>query len=419
MKIRAITLGCDISYIENNSENLENILQSLKGLKHDLSKNGIETQSIRLATNPFTQNTHLNQNPFFKTPDIILELLDDYCNQGLINYYTAFSGLCDQIERLTETQQKLIKNIPALLSAHKNMFSSIQVASNSQGINFEAISLCSDLIKQNSNLDSFQNLRFAVLFNVPPNIPFFPSAYHLGDNLKISIALEAADEIVKITNEYCLESCNLDSIRKLIIDKFENICQNINDIIDPFCKQNSIIYEGIDLSPAQYPVKEKSIGTAIEGFGLSEFGELGTAFGIGFLTSALHKSKVNNKIGYSGFMQPLLEDYTIAKRHEEGKIDITKLLLNSCLCGLGLDTIPLPGNISKETIFLLLMDVAMISCRLNKPLTARLMPIKGKSKYEKTDFNFEYFHNTTICEIPLTSKINIEEFIRKNPSLKI
>lgn len=419
MKIRAITLGCDVSLIENDSEKLEETLQSLKNLKQDLMKNGIETQSIRLSTNPFTKNTHLNQNPFFKTPDIILELLDDYCNQGLVNYYTAFSGLCDQMEVLTETQKKLINKIPSLLSSHNNMFSSIQVASKSQGINFEAIAFCSDLIKQNSNLDSFQNLRFAVLFNVPPNIPFFPSAYYNGENLKLSVALEAADEIVKITNQYCSESCNLDSVRKLIIEKFENLCQKINNILEPFCTQNSIGYEGIDLSPAQYPVKEKSIGTAIEGFGLSDFGELGTAFGIGFLTSVLHESKVHNKIGFSGFMQPLLEDYTIAKRHEEGKIDITKLLLNSCLCGLGLDTIPLPGDISRETIFLLLMDIAMISCRLNKPLTARLMPIQGKSKNDKTEFDFEYFYNTKICDIQSSSKLNIDEFIKKNPSLKI
>ena len=60
------------------------------------------------------------------------------------------------------------------------------------------------------------NLQFAVTFNVPPNTPFFPSAYHLGDNQKISIALEAADEVVSATREYSQDNHNLKCLKMFL-----------------------------------------------------------------------------------------------------------------------------------------------------------------------------------------------------------
>jgi uncharacterized protein (UPF0210 family) len=87
------------------------------------------------------------------------------------------------------------------------------------------------------------------------------------------------------------------------------------------------------------------------------------------------------------------------------------------VCGLGLDCIPLPGNTSVKTLTLLMMDLAMISSRLNKPLTARLMPIKNKKAGEMTDFKFEYFANSKICDIREENKADLDEFLKRNPSL--
>jgi uncharacterized protein (UPF0210 family) len=106
----------------------------------------------------------------------------------------------------------------------------------------------------------------------------------------------------------------------------------------------------------------------------------------------------------------------IATRHEEGKFNLTQLLLNSTVCGLGLDCIPLPGDISEETLTLLMMDVAMLSTRLNKPLTCRLMPIPGKTQNDRTEFDFEYFTNSKICGItPSSYSANLKEFLHRNP----
>jgi uncharacterized protein (UPF0210 family) len=58
-------------------------------------------------------------------------------------------------------------------------------------------------------------------------------------------------------------------------------------------------------------------------------------------------------------------------------------LLYSTVCGSGLDTIPLAGDVAPEAIARLLHDVAALATRLRKPLSARLMPIPGKRAGER------------------------------------
>ncbi|MHA1729281.1 MAG: DUF711 family protein, partial [Promethearchaeota archaeon] len=213
MKIRAITLGVPITLLRNETEDLGNILYSIANLKEKFKSNGIAVETIRLCTPPFNQKTSLEKNLYFKEPDKILSLIDDLISQKMLDYYSFFPGLCDQTEQLTETQKKILSQLPELLQNHENLFSSIQVSSVSGGINLQAIMECAVIIRKLAKINPFLNLRFATTFNVPQNTPFFPSAYHLGNKSKISIALEAADEIVKIMNEFSVKGHNLDWIR--------------------------------------------------------------------------------------------------------------------------------------------------------------------------------------------------------------
>ena len=98
-------------------------------------------------------------------------------------------------------------------------------------------------------------------------------------------------------------------------------------------------------------------------------------------------------------MLPVLEDYGLAKRNIERTYNITDLLLYSAVCGTGLDTIPLPGNVSEKKLYALLLDIASLSIKLNKPLSARLMPIPDKKTGEMTGYKFDYFVNSKIMDI--------------------
>ena len=98
-------------------------------------------------------------------------------------------------------------------------------------------------------------------------------------------------------------------------------------------------------------------------------------------------------------MLPVLEDAVLGRRWEEGLVNVHQLLLYSAVCGTGLDTLPLPGDIAPEEIAHLLLDVAALALRLNKPLSARLFPVPGKHAGERTEFTSPYLTNTLVREM--------------------
>ena len=157
-------------------------------------------------------------------------------------------------------------------------------------------------------------------------------------------------------------------------------------------------YNGIDVSICTSVKPDESIAYAFEKLNLGKFGESGTLAIAKMITDSLKQLDIK-KCGYSGLMLPVLEDYGLAKRNIEGAFNISDLLLFSSICGTGLDTIPLPGIVSEEKLYALLLDIASLSIKLDKPLSARLMPIPGKKAGEITDYKFDYFVNSKIMSI--------------------
>jgi hypothetical protein len=105
------------------------------------------------------------------------------------------------------------------------------------------------------------------------------------------------------------------------------------------------------------------------------------------------------RTGFSGLFLPVLEDVVLAKRAAEGTLHVKDLLMYSAVCGTGLDTIPLPGDTSQEAMTGILLDLATLALRLDKPLTARLMPIPGKKAGDLTGFDFAYFANSRVLAV--------------------
>jgi uncharacterized protein (UPF0210 family) len=76
-------------------------------------------------------------------------------------------------------------------------------------------------------------------------------------------------------------------------------------------------------------------------------------------------------------MFPVLEDEVLAERAAAGLVTVNDLLTYAAVCGAGLDTVPLPGDVGQDTLSAILLDLAALAVRLDKPLTARLMPMPG------------------------------------------
>jgi uncharacterized protein (UPF0210 family) len=113
-------------------------------------------------------------------------------------------------------------------------------------------------------------------------------------------------------------------------------------------------------------------------------------------------------------MMPVLEDATLAKRAADGTLSVKDVLLYSAVCGTGLDTIPLPGDTTVDQIIPLLLDLSALALRLDKPLTARLMPVPNKKAGDPTNFDFGFFANSKVMALgaePLSFPMNGKEVI--------
>jgi hypothetical protein len=165
--------------------------------------------------------------------------------------------------------------------------------------------------------------------------------------------------------------------------------KKIQDIAQQVSLELQLRFKGIDASPAPSLKKDESIAFAYEKLGLGKFGHSGTLAISAIITRALKNLSIKT-CGYSGLMLPVCEDFGLAQRAGERTYNLTNLLLYSAVCGCGLDVLPLPGDIEVDEIRAILLDVATLAIRLNKPLSARLLPAPGKKVGEMTTFNSPY-----------------------------
>jgi hypothetical protein len=344
---------------------------------------GYAVQTVRMATPPFAE--------------FITE--QDYAQAGTHIDVIAHSEGFEYVSlgpALTGVPQSYAA-IPELLSRSGNLFFGGHLTTPNAEVSLSAVRACAQVIHQAATLEAngFANLRFAALANVPPWAPFFPAAYHQGKSPAFALALEAADLAVSAFTE----AQSLQDARQKLVDRIEAHARDLQTIAQRLADAYGVEFKGLDFTLAPFPQPDKSIGVALELLGLPALGLAGSLAASAFLTETLDQA-VFKRSGFNGLMLPLLEDATLAARGAQGVLGVNDLLLYSAVCGTGLDTIPLPGETSVEQLSALLLDLAALALRLNKPLTARLMPIPGKAAGDDTDFNFEYFANSKVLALP-------------------
>lgn len=289
--------------------------------------------------------------------------------------------------------------IPQVLARTQNTFFS-GVMADANGISFAAVQACARVVHAlaGQQPNGFGNLYFAALANVPAGAPFFPAAYHeTGKPPKFALALEAAD--VALT---AFEGApNLQTARAHLLAEMAAHSQKLVMVARHLEVQFGVHFGGLDFTPAPFPQKARSLGAALEALGVPALGEAGGLAAAAFLAETLDMAQ-HPRCGFNGLMLPVLEDAILAQRAAEGRLTLNDLLLYSAVCGTGLDTIPLPGDADADSLAAVLLDVAALSARLRKPLTARLMPIPGKAAGEETNFEFDYFANSRVMSLPPT-----------------
>jgi len=351
--------------------------------KASLESGGFPVQTLRLATQPLSQ---LPIDPTHLVPELWAQSAEagfDYLSLGPVLADSADADL------------SRLEQIPDLVRTTEAVFAGVLVARKGRGIHLGAIRRTAHSIREVAHTTplGFGNLRLAMLANVPPHAPFFPAAYHDGGLPALALATESADLAV----EAFAADGPLVHVRERLRASVEAASTRMVALVQPLAERLGCRFAGIDFSLAPFPEESRSIGAAVERLGVDRFGGPGTLFAAAFLTDCLRQASYP-RCGFSGLMLPVLEDLTLATRSREGLFSVNDLLLYSAVCGTGLDTVPLPGDVSEEELAGILLDVAALALRLNKPLTARLMPIPGKKAGDQTEFDFAYFANGRVLD---------------------
>jgi uncharacterized protein (UPF0210 family) len=385
-KIRAITAFINLDRAQYK-EQIADTVKMLKYARTVFESRGYEVQTIRIATQPFPQYTEgltpAQTVAFFKDLDALAQQ-----EKFMVSTGPAMLNAGDS------TAQAYV--LADILAGTKQISASVMVAGN-DGVRWNAVGATARVMKKlaDTTEHSQGNFHLAAIALVPPLTPFFPAAYHTGFGHQFAIALESANVVATAFKD----APDLATAKQRLTEKLGAEATAVEAQANRIDRETGWAYMGIDLSPA--PAGDVSIGAAIENLTAQPVGSSGTLTAAATITAGI-KDISTKQTGYSGLMLPILEDKRLAQRWSEGRISLDALLSYSAVCGTGLDTIPLPGDTTVEELSLIIGDMATLAFKWHKPLSARLLPVAGKSPGEQTEFDDPFLFNTTLQ--PLAAK---------------
>jgi uncharacterized protein (UPF0210 family) len=382
MKIRSITCFCNPT-TEKFKNDLETLTQLTAFCKQEFEQIGWEVQTVRLSTTSFGGYT---------TSEDAVPVIQDLEKQALDHGYGYLSVGPARISNLDDYAL-----IPKIIGATENVFCSAMMTHHNRGISIPAVKACAQIITEAAKLspDGFANLRFCAMSHVHPFTPFFPGSYSYGVEPAFALAIQSADAALEAFEGAADASEGSDRL----VAAINAATREMGPVAKAAVKKFGVPFKGFDFSLAPFPEEWCSLGNALEKLGVPSIGYMGSLTAAALLTNALDQGTWL-RTGYNGLMLPVLEDSVLADRSQDNHFTIKDLLLYSAVCGTGLDTVPLPGDISAESLVPLLMDISALSLRLNKPLTARLMPVPGLKSGDQTAFTFDMFKNGRIMDYP-------------------
>jgi uncharacterized protein (UPF0210 family) len=383
VKIRAVTLGLDLPAPEVVAAPFEAAARFLTAAKHAFDGVGVEVQTTRVAG-----------------PDLGQTLAtlggDRLASWAARTEATARAAGIDYLAfgRLPASAHKVVaEQVAPILAAGEVGFLSADLI-DGRLPSVAMAGACARAVKHlaESTPRGFGNLRFAATANCPANIPFLPAAYHVGGAARFSIAVQAADVVVEALSG----PGGMSEIEDRLVRALEVAAEPVQRVAEDLAQRHGYAFVGIDLSPAPFPSDDVSIGGALERAGVDRFGAPGTLYVAAMVTRAIRRTQIS-RCGFSGLMLPVLEDSVLAQRAAERPPSLHELLLYSAVCGTGLDTVPLPHDISEAELAGAYLDMAALSLALNgKPLTARLLPVPDAVAGDLTSYTFDYFRNTRV-----------------------
>jgi uncharacterized protein (UPF0210 family) len=384
-KVRAITAFVRLDR-QRYVEDIAGALAVLRKAKAGFEAAGYDVETIRITTQPLAE--------------LVAGLSED---QAL-----EFLGRLDQLAG----KEGFIPNVgpgmlhdnddPATMRLLERALSTLPriqgsaIIADDDGIHWKTIHRTAELVKYVSEHSphSQGTFSFTATAMLKPLGPFYPGSYHTGPGRQFSIGFEGANVVRDV---FAKDKGNADAALRDLTAALTRYASVADRVGKQVAAETGWSYAGVDPTPA--PLGDVSIGAAIEAFTGARFGSSGTLTAARIITAAVKAVPVK-QVGFSGLMVPVMEDKLLSQRWAEGTYNIDSLLAYSSVCGTGLDTVPLPGDVSVEQMERIFADVASLAVKWNKPLSARLQPAVNKKPGDRTDFEGQFLFNTTVHALP-------------------
>jgi uncharacterized protein len=384
-KVRAITGFVRLDRTTYQKQ-IADALVVLRSVKAEFESSGYDVETVRLTTQP------------------LAELVAGMSEEQALGFLAALDELSLKEKFLPNVGPGMLHDaddpatmhlLERALSTLPNITASAIIADES-GIHWRTIRRTAELVRYVSQHSrrSQGTFNFTATAMLKPFAPFFPGSYHTGAGRQFAIGFEGANVVrdIFVKDRGNVEAAFADLTAALT--RHASVAAAVGKKV---AAETGWAYLGVDPTPA--PSGDISIGAAIEAFTGVKFGSSGTLTAASIITAAV-KAVPEKQVGYSGLMVPVMEDKILAQRWAESTYNVDSLLAYSAVCGTGLDTIPLPGNISLEQMEHMFGDVASLATKWNKPLSARLQPIQDKKPGDQTDFQDPFLFNTMLHPLP-------------------
>jgi uncharacterized protein len=398
LDIRAITLGISLlDCICSTGEATRNkIREKILRTAGSLVKTGcdIETEygipiiNKRISVTPISivaaSCDEEDFTPFAKTLDCAAKELG-------VDFIGGFSALVQK--GLTTGDKRLINSLPSALSLTDRVCASVNAAASKSGINMDAVRLMGEIIKKTAEAtadrDGIGCAKLVVFCNAPEDNPFMAGAFHgPGEAESVLNVGVSGPGVIKAALENC-RGKNFDELADTIKKTAFKITRMGQLVGMEAAKRIGAPFGILDLSLAPTPAVGDSVARILEEMGLEAAGTHGTTAALAMLTDMVKKGGIMASThvgGFSGAFIPVSEDEGMVQAVKSGSISLDKLEAMTCVCSVGLDMIPLPGDTSAATIAAIIADEMAIGMVNNKTTAVRVIPVPGKKTGDWAEF---------------------------------
>jgi len=298
---------------------------------------------------------------------------------------------------MSSSARQMIAALPVVLSQTERVQASVEAASSGSGISLEAVELLGYKLKETAeataNRQGIGAAKLSILANLPNEGPPI-SGVCTGDgwgDLVIHVSVSAMSAIRHAVDQRLQQSSRADMgvlASDIKAAAFQSV--RIAELIGREIAQRiGAEFGRVDVSLAPTVRPGQTIAELLQRLGITKFGSPGTAAALMMLWGAMRTAGAFASIssaGHAAVLLPVLRDAGLVAATEAGSLAIEHLEHLATVGGLGLDLVPVAGDIDAGTLSALMADQLATAVVNHRPTVIRLVPVPGKSAGERVSF---------------------------------